>query len=81
MTASVDNTKKSVRRLACEILLKVDTRKAYADILLDQALIAGGLDERDRALLPELVYGTLRWRGTIDARLSRSLRRALAEVG
>ncbi len=38
------------------------------------------LDERDRALLTELTYGTLRWRGAIDARLSRSLSRPLAEV-
>jgi 16S rRNA (cytosine967-C5)-methyltransferase len=80
VTASVNSREKSVRHLACEILLKVDTRKAYADILLDQALRTSGLDERDRALLTELAYGTLRWRGAIDARLSRSLRRPLAEV-
>ena len=80
MIASADRREKSVRRLASEILFKVDTRKAYADILLDQALRTTGLDERDRALLTELTYGTLRWRGAIDARLSLSLSRPLAEV-
>jgi 16S rRNA (cytosine967-C5)-methyltransferase len=78
--ASDEQAKKSVRRLAGEILLKVDTRRAYADILLDQALQIADLDERDRALLTELTYGTLRWLGTIDARLSRHLRRPLAQT-
>ena len=67
----------SVRLLGAEILEKVDSRKAYADVLLDQALKAESLNERDRALLTELVYGTLRWRGKIDARLSPYLRQPL----
>lgn len=78
MTAS--NGETSVRRLASEILLKVDTRKAFADILLDQGIRTTALGERNRALLTELVYGTLRWRGTIDAQLGRHLRRPLAET-
>ncbi|MBI1995262.1 MAG: 16S rRNA (cytosine(967)-C(5))-methyltransferase RsmB [Deltaproteobacteria bacterium] len=78
MTAS--NGETSVRRFASEILLKVDNRKAFADILLDQEIRTGKLGERDRALLTELVYGTLRWRGTIDARLSNYLRRPLVDT-
>jgi 16S rRNA (cytosine967-C5)-methyltransferase len=80
VTASVEMAKASVRRLACEILLKVDTKKSYADILLDHALKAESLTERDRSLLTELVYGTLRWRGKIDAQLSHHLRRPLAQT-
>jgi len=34
---------KNVRQLASGILLKVDSRQAYADILLDQTLKATGL--------------------------------------
>src|SRR5262249_10753536 len=60
----------NVRFLAAEILAQVDTRKAYADILLDRALKTRSMDERDRALLTEIVYGTLRWRAKIDAELS-----------
>jgi 16S rRNA (cytosine967-C5)-methyltransferase len=77
VSASVEQRKASVRFLGAEILGKVDSRKAYADVLLDQALKAGSLNERDRALLTELVYGTLRWRGKIDAQLSPQLRRPL----
>ena len=80
MTASDETARKSSRRLAGEILLKVDNRKAYADVLLDQALRSAELSPSDRALLTELTYGTLRWRGAIDARLSRHLRRPLAET-
>jgi 16S rRNA (cytosine967-C5)-methyltransferase len=78
--ASDEKARASVRRLAGDILSKVDSRKAYADILLDQAFRRAGLDERDRALLTELIYGTLRWRGTIDARLARYLRRPLSQT-
>jgi len=70
----------NVRFLAVEILAQVDTRKAYADILLDRALKTRSMDERDRALLTEIVYGTLRWRGKLDAELSRHLRRPLSQT-
>jgi len=76
-TASAERSDRSVRRLATEILVKVDVNKAYADVLLDRALKSAVLDERDGALLTELTYGTLRWRGNIDARLSRHVRRPL----
>ncbi|HEY3166819.1 MAG TPA: 16S rRNA (cytosine(967)-C(5))-methyltransferase RsmB, partial [Candidatus Binatia bacterium] len=80
MVASVEERQRNVRRLASDILAKVDTRKAYADILLDQALKSATLNERDRALLTELTYGALRWRGNIDAQLSRYLRQPLAKT-
>ena len=80
MVASVEERQRNVRRLASDILAKVDTRKAYADILLDQALKNATLNERDRALLTELTYGALRWRGNIDAQLSRYLRQPLAKM-
>lgn len=75
---NTSNEPRSVRQLASEILFKVDTRQAYADLLLDQALNSTTLDPRDRALLTELTYGTLRWRAKIDARLNLRLRRKLA---
>ena len=71
---------KGCRELAVEILLKVETRKAYADILLDHSLKTAILSARDRALLTQLVYGTLRWRGKLDWSLSRLLRRPLADM-
>ena len=70
----------TVRKLATDILLKVETRKAYADVLLDRALGANLLSVQDRGLLPELTYGTLRWRGRLDAYLKPLMRRPLQET-
>ena len=80
MIASNEKRKKGVRQLASEILLKVDSRKAYADVLLDHNLKDPTLSDRDRALLTELTYGTLRWLGNIDARLIRYIRRSLDDT-
>ena len=71
---------KGCRELAVEILLKVETRKAYADILLDHSLKTATLAVRDRALLTQLVYGTLRWRGKLDWFLTRLVHRPLADM-
>jgi 16S rRNA (cytosine967-C5)-methyltransferase len=78
--ASNEKKRKSVRQLATEILLKVDTRKSFADVLLDHSLKDAALSDRDRALLTELAYGTLRWRGKIDARLNLYLRSSLEDT-
>ena len=80
MIASNEKGKQCVRQLASEILLKVDSRKAYADILLDHNLKDSALSDRDRALLTELTYGTLRWRGKIDARLSPYFHRSSGDT-
>jgi 16S rRNA (cytosine967-C5)-methyltransferase len=75
-----DRKKTDVRQSATEILLKVDSRKAYANLLLDHVLRHAAIVERDRALLTELVYGTLRWRGKIDALLKLYLNRSLTDA-
>ena len=81
-TASNDRgfRQESARALACNILTRVDSQHAYADILLDSALTSSPLNTVDRALLTELIYGTLRWRGTIDARLTPLLRQPLEQM-
>ena len=78
--ASESASKKGCRELAVEILLKVEQKKAYADILLDSALKKTSLPARDRALRTELVDGTLRWRGRIDWYLERFLHRPLSDA-
>ncbi len=57
-----------VRAAALRILVRVDRGGAYADILLDRAQRRFP-DPRDRALLTELVMGTLRWQGMLDRHL------------
>ena len=54
------------RKLAWDILQRVDREKSYADLLLDIVLKKSAFKEQDRAFITELVYGTLRWRGRID---------------
>lgn len=56
----------------------MDRGGAYADILLDRVLREGTFrDPRDRALLTELVMGTLRRRGSLDHLLSAHLPKPL----
>jgi 16S rRNA (cytosine967-C5)-methyltransferase len=76
VTGSTDA--KNVRQLAAEILHKVESQKAYADVLLDHYLRNAGLNDVDRGLLTELTYGTLRWRAKIDAKLTPFLNRSLS---
>src|SRR3954453_21850801 len=59
-----------VRRTAFDVIRAVDTRDAYANLLLPARLRERGLTGRDAALATELTYGTLRGRGTYDAVLA-----------
>ena len=79
MNTFESDVRESVRKLAADILVKVDVKKAYADVLLDQALKKVSLSARDRSLLAEIVYGTLRWRGRIDSYLRQLTRHPLEE--
>jgi 16S rRNA (cytosine967-C5)-methyltransferase len=57
----------SARTLAYQILLQLGARTSYPDRLLRSVLRRHSrLDDRDRALLTELVYGVLRWQGRLD---------------
>jgi 16S rRNA (cytosine967-C5)-methyltransferase len=71
---------KNPRRLALEILVRVERDKAYANVLLDTRLRRQRLSRRDRSLATELCYGVLRRRGTIDFLLSTVLDRPLEAV-
>jgi 16S rRNA (cytosine967-C5)-methyltransferase len=68
----------SPRVLALEILQRVEATDAYANVLLDARLSKSGLTGADRALVTELVYGVLRWRGKLDWILGRVLDRPIA---
>ncbi|GAA0911747.1 RsmB/NOP family class I SAM-dependent RNA methyltransferase [Streptomyces thermoalcalitolerans] len=79
--------KDPVRILAFEALRAVDERDAYANLVLPPLLRkARGkegpekFDGRDAALATELVYGTLRRRGTYDAVLAACVDRPLKDV-
>jgi len=60
------------RPLAVEILTRVEMDGAFAEPLLDRTITQGRVpDDRDRRLLTELVYGTLRMQGTLDWLIER----------
>src|SRR5438270_3645333 len=55
------------RRIAAEVLLRVEQGGAFANLALDGALrAAGAIEPREAALATELVYGSLRWQSQLD---------------
>ncbi len=69
MTKDAQNSgNKSARRLAVEVLRQVAAEGAYSNLALARALRQKSAPRlaAERALLTELVYGTLRMQGTID---------------
>jgi len=68
---------KSAREIALNVLYHVDTRKAFADLLLARYLKQGELQGKDAALATEIVGGTLRWRSRLDWILGRYVRAGL----
>ena len=60
----------TARDVARRVLDRVDKGGAWATLSLDGELSRSGLDERDRRLTSELVYGVLRNRSRIDRALA-----------
>ncbi len=69
----------SPRRVALDALLRVD-EGAFAHILVPEMLRRYDFAARDRALVTELVYGTVRMRRAVDYLLNRVSSRPLADV-
>jgi 16S rRNA (cytosine967-C5)-methyltransferase len=59
----------NARDVARRVLDRVD-KGAWATLALDGELVRAGLDERDRRLAAELVYGVLRHRARLDRALA-----------
>ena len=54
------------RLLAFDLLTEVNRNEGYSNLLLPQALNSSKLDERDKSLVTELLYGTIRMQGKHD---------------
>ena len=67
------------RRLALAVLQRV-AAGAASDRSLDRALRRCDLSPPDRALATALVYGVLRWRGTLDRRIADFSKRPLSRL-
>lgn len=59
-------TTSSPRSLAVNILQRIESSGAYADILIEETFLRNPLKSADRGLLTELVYGVLRWQKRLD---------------
>ncbi|BDG04053.1 transcription antitermination factor NusB [Anaeromyxobacter oryzae] len=71
----------NARKLAFEVLRRVEEGGAYASRALDAALSsAGARDPREAGLATELVYGTLRRALALDAALAPHSKRPIAEL-
>jgi 16S rRNA (cytosine967-C5)-methyltransferase len=71
-------SKPTGRALAWQVLNRIETEQAYANLALTQSLTAAGpLDQREKAFCTELVYGTLRHLLKLDYLLGRLLSRPL----
>jgi 16S rRNA (cytosine967-C5)-methyltransferase len=60
----------AARKIAYEVLLRVDTGRGFAVDLL-QCQKVSALKEADRRLATELVMGVLRWRGDLDFQIEQ----------
>jgi len=67
------------RSLAIEGLVRVEAG-AYSNLVLPGLLRSSGLDGRDRALVTDLVYGTLRQQGQADHLLAKASHRPLPQL-
>ena len=65
----------AARRLAVEVLERVERDGAYANLLLPKLLIESELDERDRGFVTELTYGATRMMRALDFAADRFIDR------
>jgi 16S rRNA (cytosine967-C5)-methyltransferase len=65
------------RALALDVLVAVETTRAYANLALPRLLDSSRMSARDKAFATELVYGTLRAQGSLDDLLAPYLSRPL----
>ncbi|MGH8997873.1 MAG: transcription antitermination protein NusB, partial [Acidimicrobiia bacterium] len=69
----------AARSLAIDALVRVEAG-AYSNLILGDLLDRSGLSRRDRALVTDLVYGTLRAQGRVDHLLARVSNRPLERL-
>lgn len=67
----------NLRKVAADVVEAVLIKGSYSNIVLNTKLNNSNLDDRDKALTTEIVYGTLKYRYTIDIILSSFLTQKL----
>jgi 16S rRNA (cytosine967-C5)-methyltransferase len=70
----------TVRSIALDVLLETETGVLHATDLLDRKMSQSRLEQRDAALVTQLVYGTIRMRGALDWFIARLSSRSLDKI-
>ncbi len=68
------------RKLAVQILQQVFQNNAYSNIAIARNLNRSQLSDKDRALVTELVYGTIKYKYTIDKILGQFIKTPLDKL-
>lgn len=71
---------KTPRQIAAEMLMQVEQRKAWSNLMLDSQLEKYKLDSRDSAFVGALFYGVLERRITLDACLAVHVRQPIEKL-
>ena len=61
------------REIAIQCLYRIDETNGFANIILPNLLEGRSLDQRDKNLITEIVYGTTRMRRSLDWVIDRYL--------
>lgn len=70
----------NLRKVAVDIVDAVLTKGSYSNIILNAKLNSSKLEDRDKALTTEIVYGTLKYKYTIDKILESFLTQKLNKM-
>lgn len=70
----------SARECAVDILNNVFYRNAYSNIELNNKLKKTNFNEKDKALITEIVYGTIKYKYSLDSIISAFLHSGLKDV-
>ena len=68
------------RAVAIAVIEKVLNENAYSNIVLGLELNKSELNDKDKALVTEIVYGTLKYKYTIDKILSKFIKKGFEKV-
>ncbi|GAA5346140.1 16S rRNA (cytosine(967)-C(5))-methyltransferase RsmB [Planifilum fimeticola] len=71
---------KGAREVALDVLIAVEERGAYSNLLLNRTLERTSLSPRDRRLATELVYGTIQRLNTLDWILDRFVKKGVRSL-
>jgi len=71
---------KNARKIAVDVLNEIFNKNAYSNISLGKNLDKSDLDKKDKGLVTEIVYGTLKYKYTIDVILNHYLKNGIRKI-